>query len=104
MTRSSNVATPLTAVRVVVPASVAPDESSARATVTLPLTGRLPSRSDTLTASASPARPLPGSVSNLSDSGLARFAVYVGDAAELQRWFANAATARAARRALARFR
>src|SRR3954468_18133959 len=89
MTRSSNVTTPLTAVRVVVPASVAPEELAARATVTLPLTGTLPSRSDTLTASASPARPLPGSVSNLSDSGRAVVAVYVGDPADLQPWFAT---------------
>src|SRR5437763_746583 len=98
MTRSSKVATPFTAARVVVPARVAPEELSGSATVMLPLTGRPPpSRSDTLTARASPARPLPGSLSNLSDSGRAVVAVYAGDVAELQPWFASAARARAAR-------
>src|SRR5205085_1473035 len=88
----------LVVVDVVVPARVAPEELSGSATVMLPLTGRPPpSRSDTLTARASPARPLPGSLSNLSDSGRAVVAVYAGDVAELQPWFASAARARAAR-------
>ena len=91
-------ATPLTAARVVVPASVAPGELSRRATVTLPVIRKPPlSRSDTLTAKASPARPLPGSASNLSDSGRGVVPVYAGEAAELQPWFASAARARAAR-------